>query len=89
MRYRMKIIDGHGLICPTYLVSFDPDGEDGRGNVVATVDKTKAHVFASFEDLIETWKRPSTVRPVRPDGKPNRPLTAFTIETERVDDAES
>jgi len=26
------------------------------------------------------WRRRSTVCPTRPDGKPNRPGTAFTVE---------
>jgi hypothetical protein len=33
------------------------------------------------------WRRPSRVRPVRADGKPNRPLTAFTIEVLDEEDA--
>jgi hypothetical protein len=38
-----------------------------------------------FEDTIaawEFWRTQSKRMPLRPDGKPNRPLTAYTIELE-------
>jgi hypothetical protein len=33
----------------------------------------------AVRDAWELWMRPSVTRPVRPDGQPNRPLTAFSI----------
>ena len=35
--------------------------------------------FADMSEAFECWKRQSTVCPLRADGKPNRPLTAFSI----------
>jgi hypothetical protein len=43
--------------------------------------------FADLAAAVACWKRQSTVRPLRPDGKPNRPLTAFTITFDQVEDA--
>jgi hypothetical protein len=63
-----------------FLKAFDPDAHDGRGDIVFTRDVSQALKFDDGAQALECWRRQSTVRPVRPDGKPNRPLTAFTIE---------
>ena len=70
---------------PTYLQDFDPDRHDGRGEIGTTRDRGKAMRFANAGEALETWRRPSEVRPLRPDGKPNRPLTAFTVEIEPLE----
>ena len=60
-----------------YLESFDPDAYGGRGYVTWTPDLSKAMRFANeAEALGMLWRQP-TVRPLRPDGKPNRPLAAY------------
>jgi len=41
--------------------------------------------FPSSVDAIEFWNKPSTLRPVGIDGKPNQPLRAFKVEIEEVD----
>jgi hypothetical protein len=64
-----------------WLQSFDVDAADGRGVVTFTRDAAKARRFFDAIDAATTWKMTSTVRPVREDGRPNRPLTAFTCET--------
>ena len=69
-----------------YLAEFDPDFGAGRGLVRWTADKTRALRFADIADAFACWKRPSTVVPLRPDGKPNRPLTAYTITFEETPD---
>lgn len=66
-----------------YVVSCDVNdtkGNLGFGNVTATTDPTKAKQFETTIDAWDYWSRTSTTTPRRPDGKPNRPLTAFTIE---------
>jgi hypothetical protein len=63
-----------------YLKSFDPDVYGGRGHVTWTGDPAKAMHFADVGEAHETWKRQSTKQPFRSDGKPNRPLTAYTVE---------
>jgi hypothetical protein len=34
---------------------------------------------------MKDWKRTSKTHPRRPDGKPNRPMTAFTVEVVNPD----
>lgn len=62
-----------------YLAAYDPDAHDGRGRVTWTADPAQAMVFASGVDAWTCWRSTSTVQPLRPDGRPNRPLTAYTI----------
>lgn len=64
---------------PTFLKAPMPDGRQVA--VLETVwDVGDAMKFRSFEDAHETWMKVSPNYPVRPDGKPNRPLTAYTCE---------
>lgn len=35
--------------------------------------------FADLAAALEFWRTTSVVRPRRPDGEPNRPLTCLTI----------
>jgi hypothetical protein len=71
-----------------YLASFDPEAGDGWGEAVFTRDVAKALRFPDFPAAYAFLGTRPTRRPVRPDGKPNRPLTAFTMEFVRVDDAQ-
>jgi hypothetical protein len=68
-----------------YLEGFDPDAHHGLGEAFWTPDKNKALPFADVREAMELWRKPSTVRPLRPDGKPNRPLTAFTVTFETIE----
>lgn len=63
-----------------YLEAFDPDWGAGLGRVWTTLDPARAMRFESLAKALEYWKQQSRVRPTRPDGKPNRPLTALTVE---------
>jgi hypothetical protein len=45
-----------------------------------TTDPLQAKMYADAKEATAEWRAVSHVRPVRPDGKPNRPLTAFTVE---------
>jgi hypothetical protein len=91
---RDSVILIHGLIQGgttsfdgQYVVEYDPgrDGVDpGSGmpmmcHLVTTPDISKATVFPGTA-AFELWRKPDPRNPVRPDGKPNRPLTAFTVE---------
>lgn len=74
-----------------YLVEYDPDrpGVDPDGSpmlahIVASPDIERAKKFPSAREAMEEWRRISRSVPTRPDGKPNRPLTAFTVEVEKV-----
>ena len=68
--------DPTGLLVQEY----DPDGNQGRGDVALTRDLQEARKFGDLEVLFRTWTATSVVRPVRADGRPNRPLTAYTVE---------
>lgn len=65
---------------PGWLRAYDPDAYWGRGHVKVTTDPLEAKMFADATEATAEWRLVSHVRPVRRDGKPNRPLTAFTVE---------
>jgi hypothetical protein len=69
-----------GNVKTSWLKSFDPDAHRGRGAIVMTQDRKQAMRFDSFAAVMECWKTQSAVQPLRDDGKPNRPLTAYTIQ---------
>jgi hypothetical protein len=69
-----------------YLRSYDPDAFDGQGDMTATHDLKEAKHFSDIKAAMEFYRQVSTVRPVRGDGKPNRPLTAFTVSFKSVAD---
>jgi hypothetical protein len=62
-----------------YVSRFDADARDGLGQVWTTANPRVALNFNSGAEAAEFWRQTSTVKPVREDGKPNRPLTAFTV----------
>jgi hypothetical protein len=67
---------------PVYLSAFDVDANDGKGGVRVTWQPEHAMTFASFEEALCAWRQQSTICPLRPDKRPNRPLTQFTVEIE-------
>lgn len=69
-----------------YLKSYDPEAHGGRGDAEFTTDRSRAMVFADVGEALELWKAVPKRRPLREDGKPNRPLTAFSMVTEAADD---
>jgi hypothetical protein len=69
------------------LRSWDVDAHDGRGTAEWTDDPARAFVFPNGADALEAWRARSKVRPNRAhDGKPNRPLTYFSVEVLRLDE---
>jgi hypothetical protein len=67
------------------LKAHDPNRySDGRGWSEWTDDVRFARKFTSAADALDFWRQVSTVRPLRPDGQPNRPLTCYHIEVVRV-----
>lgn len=69
---------------PEWVTAYDPNAHDGRGDSASSADPAKALRFDTLGEAWEFWRQPSTVRPVRPDGQPNRPLTAFTVSIEAL-----
>lgn len=65
---------------PLYVRSADFEGDEGRGTIVLTTVPGDAMQFENAIDAMEFWRTESKTVPVRPDGRPNRPLTAYTVE---------
>lgn len=63
-----------------YLKFADFEFQDGRGHVEWTGKVEDAQVFPDSAHALEFWKTVPKARPIRPDGLPNRPLTAFSVE---------
>jgi len=66
-----------------WLKAYDPDARGGHGAIKGTPHRKEALRFPDMSAAMKFWRQTSAVLPVRPDGQPNRPLTAFTIEVER------
>jgi hypothetical protein len=62
-----------------FVQAYDADGNDGLGHVEFTGDLTKALQFDELHAASSAIYAQSTLRPLRDDGEPNRPLTAYTI----------
>ncbi len=67
-----------------YLSWFDVDALRGKGGCRFTPDPLLALRFESQEAALEAWRKQSTVRPLREDGRPNRPLTAISMTPVRL-----
>jgi hypothetical protein len=75
-----------------YIKRYSPerDGRDRYGrrmqcHIETTPDKSEARRYAGLQAAHAEWTRVSLREPTRPDGRPNRPLTAFTVEMEAAD----
>lgn len=76
----------NGVHCPhagQWLLHYDVDAFDGQGWCDFTDKIMQAKRFDTFEEAMACWNQQSTVKPLRPDGRPNKPLTALTILVER------
>jgi hypothetical protein len=65
-----------------FVRGFDPDYLQGRGLLVTTEHRHRAHRFDTNAAAFTFWQQESRVQPIRADGKPNRPLTAYTMSIE-------
>jgi hypothetical protein len=50
------------------------------GVIRLTPDPERAMRFVSTSKALQAWNTESTKRPLRPDGLPNKPMTALTVE---------
>jgi hypothetical protein len=72
----IELADGRpSLLAGQFLMAADVDREIEQW----TGDIASALQFTDVGDALEFWRQPSRARPVRPDGRPNRPLTAYTV----------
>jgi hypothetical protein len=78
-------VSGSYEIDGEYVKSYDPNAFDGRGDATFTKDITKALKFPDKSWAMRFAMHQPINRPFRADGKPNRPLTAFTLEFVDVD----
>jgi hypothetical protein len=74
----------HILDLDAYLQEYTADGFGGQGNLSVTNSLKLAKRYPDMRSVLEEWKSVSTTHPIRPDGKPNRPLSAYTISTVTV-----
>jgi len=68
------------MVIGQYLKSYDPEAHKGRGTAEWTADPDQAIHFSSAEEAFACWHQVPASRPVRKDGRPNKPLTAFSVE---------
>ena len=67
-----------GKFVKEYDPSYRLPGEEYDGGLLeVTDDPSEALEFPSAKEALECWRREYGMRP---DGRPNRPLTAFTVE---------
>lgn len=78
-----RAIDGSPVF--QWLKRYDPDWNEGRGAIETTADPKQAMTFPNALAALDEWKRASTELPLRLDGKPNRPLSAYTASPAPLD----
>jgi hypothetical protein len=88
IRIRSLVVGGPTPYDDQYVVDYDPgrDGVDPWGrpmncHLLATPDRSKA-LWLDLLHAHALWSAVDPRNPIRPDGKPNRPLTAFTVALE-------
>lgn len=94
-RYALQVVEVTGkvagvmrrAVAGTFISAFDPDAHDGRGEASYTRNPRRAVTFDSPTEAMAYWQQTSTVRPLREDGEPNRPLTAISVALVRLPDA--
>lgn len=70
-----------------YVVSWNPHTRVDKLDIVTTNGPSEARLWTNNRDCFAEWKTISNVQPKRPDGKPNRPLTAMSIQIEPWEDS--
>lgn len=83
----MGLVNGGGQeFAGLLLRSFDPwQGNPYAGKVQWTDQLGLAMRFETPGNALLFWQQVSTRVPVRPDGEPNRPLTAWTVLVEKLE----
>ena len=71
--------DGRRFHPGVFLKSFDFNANNGSGSWEFTRHIEEAMKFSNVEAGLRYWNTVCPSRPVRVDGKPNKPLTMFTI----------
>lgn len=81
----LRIIAGPAgaVLAPSWLMAYDVDAYGGTGFVELTPNPEYALQFPDELAVMAAMGSTSRVKPVRPDGLPNRPLAAFTVMVDR------
>ena len=76
----LDLADGRdtGDITGAWLVWYDPAGNNGNGDAAWSHDPADAARFTD-QEWIELYAAAPANRPLRPDGKPNRPITMLNL----------
>ena len=76
----LGLADGRdaGDITGAWLVRYDPAGNNGNGDAAWSHDPADAARFTDRE-WAELYAAAPANRPLRPDGKPNRPITMLNL----------
>jgi hypothetical protein len=85
MKVIKAVMFANGQPCPhagMFLKAADFNAHDGQGFMTFTAFPENALQFQTAGEALMFWRTQSKVRRFRPDGRPNRPLTALTIEIE-------
>ena len=69
-----------------WVVDHDSNAAGGKGFTRLSQKKAEAKTFNSSREAIDFYNEQSTVQPLRPDGEPNRPMTAYTVSIRPVDE---
>lgn len=63
-----------------FLKAFDFEAHDGIGEITMTTDIAEAMQFPSMVEQFEFYRTVPKCKPIREDGRPNRPMTASNWE---------
>lgn len=88
--YGIYLVSVRGEPIGEWLTFYDPDGGDGEyptGDIGHSPDSAGALRFPNKVTAMACVFRRAATVPTRPDGKPNRPLSAFTLVIEELPDA--
>jgi len=73
----------NGAPCPFvgwYLLSCDFEAHGGRAEVNCTPQITKAMTFETVHAAVQFYQTSPRCKPMREDGRPNRPLSCMHVE---------
>lgn len=93
----MRLVHKTGIAMPwsddvpvgDFLSGWDLEYAGGVGAAWWTPNLDEAFRFPHAAAAMEAYRARSKTRPIRPDGQPNRPLTAYTVEVVTVESVEA
>lgn len=84
MMYVIQVIDtaipGLEPGCEDKFIASYSEWEDGTFHIELVEQAEDAMQFNALHIAVKFWQTQSWSKPIRPDDKPNRPMTAYTVE---------